>query len=286
MVLVGVTENRLEVSAAVCVGPIYVTKLLTLDLSLGMHSSENIIHLARVFSVLSCCREDLKQYYDGVKNLAPPALSCLFANPTPIDPSKSLPKLTYRQFLTRAGQPTADLVNLKNPVTNLYIATLDTNQDVSVKFAARYNEEAHRLLAEAQLAPRLYFCGLVVGGIHMIVMERVDGKSVWELHENKLPIPSIVLEKVEEAVRLLHNNHIVFGDLRTNNMLFVPSERRLALVDFDWSGKEGEARYPVTLNLGDGETWRKQVVPDGIMDKADDLWQLDRLRDLCTKSDA
>ena len=49
IVLVGATANRLEISVAVCVGPIYVTKLLSLDLSLGFHASDNIIRLARVF---------------------------------------------------------------------------------------------------------------------------------------------------------------------------------------------------------------------------------------------
>jgi hypothetical protein len=36
----------------------------------------------------------------------------------------------------------------------MYIATLsDTNKEVIVKFTARYNEVAHRLLADADLAP-------------------------------------------------------------------------------------------------------------------------------------
>ena len=52
IVLVGATANRLEISIAICVGPIYVTKLLTLDLSLGFHASDNIICLARVFQAL------------------------------------------------------------------------------------------------------------------------------------------------------------------------------------------------------------------------------------------
>jgi hypothetical protein len=283
IVLVGVTENRLEISVAVCVGPIYVTKLLTLDLYSGFHASDNIVRLARVFGALSRCRVDLKNYYTSVRISPSQRLSCLFPNATPIDPSKPLPKLTYRQFLSRAGQPIPDHVNLKNATTSLYIATLhDSDQEVIVKFTARYNEGAHRLLAEAQLAPKLHFCGLVVGGLYMIVMDRVDGKSVWQLQQDNALIPAIVPAKVEEAVRLLHNKDIVFGDLRSNNILYVASEHRIALVDFDWPGKDGESRYPATLNLGDGKTWAEQVVPYGTMRKADDLWQLDQLKDLCT----
>jgi hypothetical protein len=288
IVLVGITENRLEISVAVCVGPVYVTKLLTLDLCLGFHASDNMIRLARVFAALARCRVDLKNYYDDVSRLASPRLSSLFPNPTPVDPSEPLPKLTYRQFLSRAGQPTSALVDLKDATTSMYIATLDdTNQEVIVKFTARYNEAAHRLLAKAQLAPALHFCGRVIGGLYMIIMDRVDGRSIWQLQRDKTPIPAIVATKVEESLRLLHNEDIVFGDLRSNNILYVASEDRVVLVDFDWPGKNGESRYPVTLNPGDdGKTWAEDVLPYGIMHKAHDLWQLDRLKELCTKSNA
>ena len=68
--LVGATANRLEISVAVCVGFIYVSELLTLDLSLGFHVSDNIIRLARVFEV---------------GRLRSPRLSCLFPCPTLVD---------------------------------------------------------------------------------------------------------------------------------------------------------------------------------------------------------
>jgi hypothetical protein len=98
-----------------------VTKLLTLDLSLGFHASLR-------------CREDLKNYYDGVGNLDPPRLSCLYPNPPPIDPSNVLPKLTYQQLLSQAGQPTS-LVDLGNTTTAMYTATLgDIDQKVIVEF--------------------------------------------------------------------------------------------------------------------------------------------------------
>ena len=70
IVLVGATANRLEISVAVCVGSIYVSKLLTLDLSLGFHTSDNVIRPARVFEV---------------GRLRSPRLSCLFPCPTLVD---------------------------------------------------------------------------------------------------------------------------------------------------------------------------------------------------------
>ena len=59
IVLVGATANRLEISIAVCVGPVYVSRLLVLDLSIGFHASDNTIRLARTFKALSHCRADL-----------------------------------------------------------------------------------------------------------------------------------------------------------------------------------------------------------------------------------
>ena len=167
-VLVGINSNRLEISVAVCVGPIYVTKVLTLSLSLGFHASYklNMICLARVFSALSCCYVDLEKYYEDIQKLVSSRLSYLFPDLIPIDASKPLLKLTA-------------LFDLGNAATTMYIATLDDDaeKEVIVKFTARYNETAHRLLANAQPALRLYFCGRVVGDLYMIVMDRVFGKS-------------------------------------------------------------------------------------------------------------
>ena len=283
VVIVGATANRLEISVAVCVGSVYVSKLLTLDLSLGFHASDNIIRLARVFGALSDFRVDLQNYYHEVSKLRSPRLSCLFPSPTLVDSSKALPELTYRRFLSRAGQPTSAVVNLGNTTTAMYIATLGgTDQQVIVKFTARYNEEVHRLLTKARLAPELHFCERVIGDLYMVVMDRVHGKSIWQLQVDKIPIPAIVSERVEDAVRLLHANDIVFGDLREPNILYDASNDRVVLVDFDWAGKDGKSRYPATLNRGN--VWAEDVVAYSIMRKDHDMWQLKRLIALCNSN--
>lgn len=49
------------------------------------------------------------------------------------------------------------------------------------------------------------------------------------------------------------------------------------LVDFDWCGKVGEARYPVDINL-DGEIdWHKGVVRGGKLEIEHDLYLLKAL---------
>ena len=256
-----------------------MTKLLTLDLSLGFHASDNIIRLARVFQALSRCRVDLHDYYDGVRTSPPPRLSCLYPSPTLADRSKTLPPLTYRQFLSRAGRPTSDLVDLGNASSSMYIATLGDTNAVIVKFTARYNAEAHRLLADEDLAPKLHFCERVIGGLYMVVMDRIDGTSVWQIQQDKKVVPAVVLAYIKDALDILHANDFVFGDLRDPNILYLPSKARVMLVDFDWCGKDGEDRYPATLNPNNA--WSEDVSPYSIMRKAHDTWQLDRLAAVC-----
>jgi hypothetical protein len=50
------------------------------------------------------------------------------------------------------------------------------------------------------------------------------------------------------GMTLLHSAGYVFGDLRDPNILKLPDGRAM-LVDFDWSGKEGQAFYPMGLNM-------------------------------------
>jgi serine/threonine protein kinase len=109
----------------------------------------------------------------------------------------------------------------------------------------------------------------------MVVMDRVDGKSIWQLQENKLPVPEIIFKSIEDAIGLLHENNIVFGALRDPNILYDASEACVVLVDFDWPGRDGESRYPATLNPSNA--WAEDVSPYSIMHKTHDLWQLNRL---------
>ena len=175
-------------------------------------------------------------------------------------------------------------MDLGNTATAIYVATLsNTGQEVVVKFTARYNEVAHRLLADSQLALTLHFCGRVVGNLYMVVMDRVDGKSIWQLQEEGTPVPAVVSKKAKNALERLHGLDIVFADLRDPNILYVASkgegEGCVMLVDFDWPAKDGEGRYPAMLNLNNA--WPDEVTPYGIMRKSHDLWQLARLKAIC-----
>jgi serine/threonine protein kinase len=118
---------------------------------------------------------------------------------------------------------------------------------VVVKFTPSYSKEAHSMLAALKLAPRLWFCERVqdAGGLYVVVMDYMD--SVGYSRQN-----SKASRCLRQAIKHLHCNGYVFGDLRDPNVL-VTQDGSAMLVDFDWCGKRGEARYPLDINLNKEE---------------------------------
>ncbi|KAL4244178.1 hypothetical protein ABKN59_010944 [Abortiporus biennis] len=122
-------------------------------------------------------------------------------------------------------------------------------QEVLVKFTARYNPRAHKLLEEAGFAPKLHSCSRVCGELYMVVMDYLDGKTMWQYSKQDIPIPQSVYDDVEKAIKILHKEEIVFGDLRSGNIMCVESQSQDAtteihakLIDFDWAGVHGKDR--------------------------------------------
>ena len=288
MVLIGIAGSRLQISIAVCVGAIFVSDLITIDLSRGFHGSDTTIRLARIFNALASCRRELEHYYNGIG--PSPRSDSSFMYPNPITANKTpLPVIKYDKYLGLDGLPIETVPDLGARSTAVYTGTLEGGELVLIKFTYRYNEPAHILLAEADLAPRLHFFNPIIGNLFMIVMDYIpNAKSVWRLRDQGIPLLSVISEQVEHAVSLLHDRNIVFGDLRDGNVLFIKSgdgdltEDRVMLVDFDWAGSHGIDRYSATLNIHGG--WAEGVSPHGFMRKEHDLWQMARLRELCSSN--
>jgi RIO-like serine/threonine protein kinase len=59
--------------------------------------------------------------------------------------------------------------------------------------------------------------------------------------------------RVENVVRALHQEGFVHGDIRDTNILVDPEtlgsdDVAIHIVDLDWAGQIGEARYPLGIN--------------------------------------
>jgi hypothetical protein len=146
-----------------------------------------------------------------------------------------------------------------------FIAEYD-EMPVLVKFCERYSEDAHKLVAEAGLAPTLHFCSLIIGDIFMVIMDLVDGRDAFHefLH---LALPLTVLSDVKLALETLHEAGFVHGDVRRPNIMVYKSQEkgvevwRGQLIDFDWAGPVGKAKYPATLNDSGQISWANGVAP-------------------------
>ena len=84
----------------------------------------------------------------------------------------------------------------------------------------------------------------------------------------------IVRSKVLRAIELLHLNGLVFGDLRSPNVM-ITNANEVKLIDFNWAGEEGQAKYPSLISSD--IKWAAGVKALGVIKKAHDLEMLDQL---------
>jgi hypothetical protein len=84
----------------------------------------------------------------------------------------------------------------------------------------------------------------------MVVMERLGPEAGWHTYDAAdVEQRTAALDAWQRGLRAAGYVH---GDLRAANILVRQGEGRrsteVRLLDFDWAGREGEARYPLTRN--------------------------------------
>lgn len=127
----------------------------------------------------------------------------------------------------------------------IFLATRnDTGEQIVVKFTASYSADygvdAHNSLAARGMAPQL-LGHQEVSDITMVVMEYITDSISWP----EAPAESQKI-RLREIVNTLHRLFFVHGDLRAPNVLVKGDG--VFLIDFDWAGRQGTARYPLHLN--------------------------------------
>lgn len=246
---------------------------------------EGIQRIAQLLRTLKLCVEELCDYYaqlqpapllEGVQStLGSRESSARGCVPTPIDSLISPIYPYFTKFNSKEVQYTlAYTRRLEREYSSktVFQAELTSSQDpmqkhdVVVKFAYSYSGEGHQLLAEASFAPKLWYCERDNDmGLYVIVMEYVEVQE-----HNKKGCSSEQIALVAEAVQILHDNGLVFGDLRSPNIL--PTSTGVNLIDFEWCGKEGEARYPADINKD--HSWHHGVERGGKIMKEHDKHML------------
>jgi len=289
IVLLAIAGNRLEVSTAVFTNAVYADKLVSIELLLGPHAQDEVLRVARIFMAISKCTAGLRTLYMKLETSPDRVPSVEFPNPTP-DPPQSHPEdfpvLESFCKLDRVHGVGLVSVDADNERHGVYLArrptgTAGDHETVLVKFTPKYNKTAHLSLSKhiPPLAPALYSCTPVVGGLQMVVMEYLsDAKPLYHFlaQSPRPPTPNVraVRRDVAAALKILHENDFVFGDLREANVLYSPEAGgRAFLIDFDGVGKHGRDRYSPCLNfeLGLG------VLRWQIMEKSHDESNLERI---------
>ncbi|ESK88923.1 crinkler family protein [Moniliophthora roreri MCA 2997] len=147
----------------------------------------------------------------------------------------------------------------------IFFAHLRDNPNVRlcVKFTHRYCEAAHQAATTAGFAPRLYAVERVYGWF-MVVMEDVPAKFITLYSRTapymeglpRIPLDDSIRESVLAIVKSLHSQEFVHGDVRDVNLLIQKEQvaqngtsPEVLIVDFDWAGPSGQARYPKNMNM-------------------------------------
>ncbi|KAJ6486913.1 hypothetical protein C8R45DRAFT_930490 [Mycena sanguinolenta] len=214
---------------------------------------EGIRRIGKILKALKVCyQEHLPAFYDTLSS-PPPVASSLAAACSPhlrdITLDGVVHELLYqRQLAPHKSSSAIFEATLKSPTIS---------RRVVVKFTHSYGAAAHEILAahKSSYAPALLYCQRHdhVGGLVVVIMDWCPDSPAKQL----TPLAEI---RLREAISLLHSADLVFGDLRPPNVML--NGDNIAIIDFDWAGKEGEVSYPIIINMN-AITW-----PSGVDHKA------------------
>ncbi|KDN34340.1 hypothetical protein RSAG8_12571, partial [Rhizoctonia solani AG-8 WAC10335] len=231
-----------------------------------------IMRVVRIFDAITATLAALEEYYTPFIN--PETIS--------INHQRFFPHMRWVQttdgpihfsYKCRLGEP--------DFLRSLFEAITEDGRRIVVKFTESYHLEAHKLLADRSLAPTLLSLHAepVGGNLLMVVME-LSGTSLDRYLASHPKLDRSKLDRVrtdvQDALEILHAHNLVFGDLRTPNVL-VTRAMRGQLVDFDWCGFQGEARYPIGINQNRDLGWAVGVEKGSLMFKVHDKLMLKRL---------
>ena len=176
---------------------------------------------------IKCTISQLETYYEE-------------SHPTPIRvPYYNKNNIQYIQPIYESGR--------------IWIANMN-GTEVVVKFTLTYNSTVQQYLHSHGMAPQLIVEAELNAGWKVIVMEYIEGKT---LHECRCtlrdPQKDAIRKKLKEAIQSMRDKKYVHGDLRQPNIMIKNSETGSdsptpIIVDFDWAGIEGVAKYPLNLN--------------------------------------
>ena len=246
---------------------IFVVEPLTDYIFLGAgkpFAQDEIVRLSQILFHVSRAFRQLNLFYRDLVLRSKPELHRLFPNPTP-HAGMTIPKVTFTERFKYEGRDPDEYRR------SLFLATYgDDNEEVIVKSCDKYHGAAHKVVVLENLGPELFFCERIGDGMFMVITKFIKGRDA-HFRFNQENLPANILDDVKLAIKGLHDAGLVFGDLRRPNILITkqPGDDRehAVLVDFEWVGQDGQARYPALLNNSGEIKWPLGVQPHAIMKK-------------------
>lgn len=216
------------------------------------HDDDHCGQIARVFYALKESIKRLDLWYKTLEDIAPfnplvPAVHPRFF------PS---PNTYWHNGIPVVFKYLGPLEKNISCVTYRAITTGGSPKDIVVKFVTSYGAYVHQKMASAGFAPQLLYHGPIngtpdmpsYGKLRMVVMEHVEGLTFEAASKQRELRPRFEAD-LRRAFEHLHTAGYVFGDLRKPNVIVTPERTSMIqLIDFDWSGKEGEVKYPVSIS--------------------------------------
>ena len=232
------------------------------------YNDKEVESVACLFKALSVGLQDLQVFYGSVASASAsaPESQCMF--PFLRSYCHSPDHEVKFQYIDR-------LYNNKA----VYLAESSDGRKLIIKFIQQYNSTAHHLLARIGFALTLHYSSLNradIGGLGMMVMDFVDGKSAHEEYGDE-KLPRAVYDQVKNAIDILHASSFVFGDLRLPNII-ITNRAKPMLIDFDWCGERMIGRYPLSLNDSGSIAWHQEVKRNGIMSMDHNISMLDAMK--------
>jgi serine/threonine protein kinase len=243
------------------------TQLLSTPIAFHYHSTDTNNHLivSRHMAAFRKATKSLKVYYESLeddKNLEtiPDPSATVIPPPTTIFPDRR----NYKSYLANTQILFRYLGQLQEDKLVFSGIEDQGGRNICVKFVQAYSLSAHLHLAELGHAPAIRGYEVIAGGWIMVVMDTLsprEFRTLTKAREELLPLR--LFDAILGALESLHEAGFVHGDIRDTNIMVSMNNQDFRIIDFDWAGTIGQARYPMNVNRGPG-LWR----PDDAVDRA------------------
>ena len=257
---------HLFISGAVYAKYIFVDRLVDPVWLVPHQNEEATIRIARILKALKDAIREIQRYYERI---------VIRKNKIKIDKPEfpifqSFDKLNEGTYLTYS------IRYQKRMKRHMFKGTLTYNSceevDVIIKFTERYCREAHDLMYRKGPAPKLIHYQERVGGTQYtaVVVEYIDNIMHLDEYLEKYSYNKSHPEPFQETVKVMHDYGFCHGKLTSKNIVMEFKDQKyfINIVNYEWAGRIGEARYPFSADIPDG------IEPGDLISKARDRAQL------------